>query len=81
MKLVVVVVGFWAILGVDPPQNQARNKRWLCVLIQLINRRLSNSYIVYMSMHKTAKDVQGQWTFRHNLSLFVCFFGVFISLY
>lgn len=25
--------------GVDPPQNLARNKRWLCALRQLINRR------------------------------------------
>ena len=30
---------FLAILGVDPPRNLARNKRWLCALRQLINRR------------------------------------------
>ena len=48
-----------AILRVDPAQNVAKYKGWLCVLIQLTNRNIAimNSYIVYE--YKT-KDVQGQ---------------------
>ena len=66
----------FAIFGVDLAQNLTEYKRWLCVLIQLTNRRsrLFNSCIV--NENKT-KDVQGQGPSNINLCLFVCFFNVF----
>ena len=31
----------WLFLGVDPAQNWAKYKRWLCVLLQLTNRGIA----------------------------------------
>ena len=52
----------FAILGIEPAQNMAKNKRWLSVLKQLTNRSIA----VMLFMRSLTKDWQGQGSFNIN---------------
>lgn len=67
------------ILRVDPVQNLAEYKKWSCVFIQLTNRSIVIKFKHNIVMNELRiKDVQGQGPANTNLSVFVCFFDVYI---